>query len=71
LILIDERKGTTVALTRGREVTGTLGVLDLAATRGWVNLREALDRLTRTNFCYRPELIAALLRKHQLGSTNF
>jgi predicted nucleic acid-binding protein len=65
LILIDERKGTAVALTKGFEVTGTLGVLDLAATRGLVNLRDALARLTRTNFRYRPELIAALLAKHQ------
>lgn len=34
LILIDERKGAAVALTKGFEVTGTLGVLDLAASRG-------------------------------------
>lgn len=65
LILIDERKGTAVALTKGFEATGTLGVLDLAASRGLVNLQDALDRLTRTNFRYRPELIAALLAKHQ------
>jgi predicted nucleic acid-binding protein len=65
LILIDERKGTAVALAKGFEATGTLGVLDLAATRGLVNLREALDRLTRSNFRYRPELIAALLTKHR------
>jgi predicted nucleic acid-binding protein len=64
LILIDERKGTAVALTKGFEATGTLGVLDLAARRGLVNLQDALDRLTRTNFRYRPELIAALLSKH-------
>ncbi len=31
LILIDERKGTNVALSKGFEVTGTLGVLGLAA----------------------------------------
>jgi predicted nucleic acid-binding protein len=65
LILIDERKGTAVALTKGFEVTGTLGILDLAATRGLVDLPDALDRLTRTNFRYRPELIAALLTKHR------
>jgi predicted nucleic acid-binding protein len=65
LILIDERKGTAVALMKGLEATGTLGVLDLAATRGLVNLREALDRLTKTNFRYRPQLITALLAKHQ------
>ena len=54
LTLIDERKGTAAALTKGFEVTGTLGVLDLAATRGLVNLRDALDRLTSTNFGYGP-----------------
>jgi len=33
LILIDERKGTAVALGKGFDVTGTLGVLALAARR--------------------------------------
>jgi predicted nucleic acid-binding protein len=31
LILIDERKGTAVALSKGFEVIGTLGILSLAA----------------------------------------
>lgn len=65
LILIDERKGAAVALDRGFEVTGTLGILDMAAMKGFVNLRDALGRLTRTNFRYRPELISALLKKHE------
>jgi predicted nucleic acid-binding protein len=64
LILIDERKGAAVALNKGFEVTGTLGVLDLAAERGLVDLVDALDRLKRTNFRYRPELFDALLKKH-------
>jgi predicted nucleic acid-binding protein len=65
LILIDQRRAAAVALTKGFEVTGTLGVLDLAANRGLVDLRAALDGLIRTNFRYRPELITALWRKHQ------
>lgn len=64
LILIDDRKGAAFALNRGFEVTGTLGVLDLAAERGLVNLADALDRLRRTNFRYRQELFDALLKKH-------
>ena len=64
LILIDERKGAAVAASKGFEVTGTLGILDLAAERGWVDLKAAFDRLTRTNFRYRPELLTALLKKH-------
>jgi predicted nucleic acid-binding protein len=55
LILIDERKGAIVAVSKGFETTGTLGILDLAARRGLINLGDALDRLRRTNFRYRSE----------------
>jgi predicted nucleic acid-binding protein/class 3 adenylate cyclase len=41
LIFIDERKGTNVALDKGFEVTGTLGLLSLAARRGFVDLPDA------------------------------
>ena len=64
LILIDDRKGATAALNKGFEVTGTLGVLDLAADRGLVDLVDVLDRLKRTNFRYRQGLFDALLKKH-------
>lgn len=38
LILIDERKGTSAAIAKGFEVTGTLGILRLAAQRGLIDL---------------------------------
>jgi predicted nucleic acid-binding protein len=61
LILIDERKGTTVALEKGFEVTGTLGILGLAARRGFVDLADSFARLKHTNFRYRQEIMDALL----------
>jgi predicted nucleic acid-binding protein len=61
LILIDECKGTHVALDKGFEVTGTLGILSLAARRGFVDLADSLARLKRTNFRYRQEIMDALL----------
>jgi predicted nucleic acid-binding protein len=64
LILIDERKGAAVALSKGFEVAGTLGVLNLAAERGLIDLADAFDRLKRTNFRYRQELLDVLLKKH-------
>jgi predicted nucleic acid-binding protein len=64
LILVDDRKGAVAALNKGFEVTGTLGVLDLAAERGMVDLVDAFDRLKRTNFRYRPGLLDVLLKKH-------
>jgi hypothetical protein len=42
-------------------------VLDLAAEQGHVNLNDALDRLKRTNFRYRPELFEVLIQKHSRG----
>jgi predicted nucleic acid-binding protein len=67
LILIDERKGTNVALSKGFEVTGTLGVLGLAARRGFVNLADAFARLKRTNFRYRQEIMDELLDQQKGG----
>jgi predicted nucleic acid-binding protein len=61
LILIDERKGTHVALDKGFEVAGTLGVLALAARRGLVDLADAFARLKRTNFRYRQAIMDVLL----------
>jgi len=45
-------------------VTGTLGLLDLAAERGLVDSVQAIKKLERTTF-HRPEaLLEELLRKH-------
>jgi len=65
LILMDDRAGVAVAYQRGLAVTGTLGVLDLAARRGLLDLATAIARLKATNFRYPPELIEALLAQHR------
>jgi predicted nucleic acid-binding protein len=67
LILMDERRGTRVCLLKGFAVTGTLGILDLAARRGLIDLAEAFSRLKITNFRYRPEMLEHLLQRHQAG----
>jgi hypothetical protein len=61
LILIDERKGTHVALDKGFVVAGTLGVLALAARQGLIDLADSFARLRRTNFRYRQGIMDALL----------
>ena len=65
LLLMDDREGVAVARGKGLNVTGTLGVLDVAAHQGLVDFAEAMRKLERTNF-RRPEpLLAALLAKHE------
>jgi predicted nucleic acid-binding protein len=64
LLLIDDREGVVAARSKGYAVTGTLGVLDLAARRGMIDLVAAVARLRATNFRYRPEILDALLARH-------
>ena len=67
LILIDERRGYAAAVTKGFEVTGTLGILDLAAKGKLIDLPHAIERLKQTNFRYRKEIIERLLAQHRDG----
>jgi len=61
LMLIDECKATAVAVARGFAVTGTLGILRLAARRSLIDLTEAIARLRRTNLRYREEMLDGML----------
>jgi predicted nucleic acid-binding protein len=64
LLLMDDRKGVVVARGKGLRVTGTLGVLDLAAQRGLVNFARAVNRLRRTTFRIPEVLLDSLMKKH-------
>jgi predicted nucleic acid-binding protein len=61
LLLMDDRDGVAAARRRGFAVTGTLGLLDLAARKGLVDLAAAFERLKRTSFYYRQGFLDALL----------
>ena len=67
LLLIDDRKAARVASQKGFAVTGTLGVLDLAARRGLVDLVDCLERLKTTNFRYRPAMLEDMLARFRAG----
>jgi hypothetical protein len=56
-VLLDERKGRYAARERGLRVSGTLGVIRLAADQGLIELADALDRLEKTNFRATPKLL--------------
>jgi predicted nucleic acid-binding protein len=64
LLLMDDRRGRYAAKQLGLRVTGTLGILDLAAERGLVDFASAIRKLEGTSF-RRPEaLLRALLNRH-------
>jgi predicted nucleic acid-binding protein len=62
-VLIDERKAVGIARECGLLVTGTLGVLALAAEAKFVDLNASIRRLLQTNFRASPKLIDELLRR--------
>jgi len=63
LLLIDERDGTRAASQCGLTVTGTLGVLDQAAARKWIDLPTAFTKLEQTSFRCPRVLMAALVEE--------
>ena len=69
LLLIDERDGAAIARSIGFAVTGTLGILDIAAGRGLIRLDEAVKRLRNTSFRCHPDLLNALLHRHPCEET--
>ena len=65
LLLMDDRKGVHAAQRKGLRVTGTLGILDLAAQRGLADFAQAVNQLRLTNFRVPQALLDALLEKHE------
>ena len=64
LLLIDERDGYRAAKRKGIPVTGTHGLLDLAAERGLIDFAEAIKRLEQTTFRRPIALLTILLKKN-------
>ena len=75
LLLIDERQGAKVAKALNILTTGTLGIIVKAAESGLIEVDEALDRLSQTNFRCTPQLFEharqlAFRRKSDLNTAK-
>ena len=68
LLPMDDRKGVNFARSIGLRVTGTLGILELAAMNGLTDFPLAIERLRQTNFRGPNKLLDALVRRHSEGS---
>ncbi len=68
-VLMDDRAGRQAAAQCGVPVIGTLGLLEQASVRGWIDLPQALERLRETNVRLDRKLIEAALERHQARSS--
>ncbi len=64
LLLMDDCEGSIEARPRGLKTLGTLGVLDDAASRGWIDLSEMFRRLNSTTIRSPRRLMALMLEEN-------
>lgn len=64
LLLLDEKAARRAAIERDLNVTGLIGILDRAATVGFIELPSVVARLNQTNFRVAPRILKRLLDKH-------
>lgn len=62
-LLLDETEAREEALRLGLPVSGTIGILEKAAERGLIDLPEAFQRLSRTNFRIARGLLQQALKR--------
>jgi len=67
-IVMDDRAGRSAAVQYGLPVVVTLGLLESAAMRGWIDLPQVRDRLQQTNTRLDRKLVAAALERHKARS---
>ena len=64
-LLIDDMRGRREAERRHLHFIGTIAILQAAARQGLLDLRDAFDRLRRTNFHIAQEILDRLLTEHE------
>jgi predicted nucleic acid-binding protein len=64
-IVLDDRKARRIAMARGLNVIGTVGILTTAAEKGLITLSEAFDDLKQTSFRASDRLLELLVRKER------
>lgn len=71
LILLDDLAARRLATRRGMPITGVLGILDRAASQGWVDFAATIHRLQQTNFRTATAIVQELIQKHSRTPNSY
>ncbi len=63
LILIDDKKARQAAIERGLKVAGTINILELASIKNLLEMKDAFDKLQKTNFRISQKIIDEILER--------
>jgi predicted nucleic acid-binding protein len=63
-VLLDEKEARHVAEQKGLVVVGTVGIIERAAKKNLLDIRDAFAALAKTNFRISEALIDGVLRRH-------
>jgi predicted nucleic acid-binding protein len=64
VVLMDDLAARRYAQSLGLAVVGTLGVIEIAARRGLISLRDSFDRLQQTNIRITESLYQQILERN-------
>jgi predicted nucleic acid-binding protein len=62
-LLVDDKEARTVARSLGLQITGTIGILELAAAKNLILIRPAIQKLRETGFFIDEDIIAKVLNR--------
>jgi predicted nucleic acid-binding protein len=63
-LLVDDKEARVAARRLQIPITGTIGVLELAAVKSLINLPSVLSELARTGFFIDPEVVRSVLERN-------
>lgn len=69
-LLMDEASGRREAHRRGIRVIGTIGILELAASRGLIDFEQAIQRIQKTDFWISREFLDRILAQWRAKKGN-
>ncbi|NJM89268.1 MAG: DUF3368 domain-containing protein [Hydrococcus sp. RU_2_2] len=64
LVILDEKAARNVAKERGLNLTGLLGILEMATIQKLIDLPTVVERLQNTSFRASPSFLKSLLDRH-------